>query len=167
MKCLSLYQPWATLLVAGYKRVETRSWPLHHRGPLLIHAAKKWTPELGEACAGFPVRQALEKAGIVFEPSMAACQRGWNLPFGAIVGRVDVTGCTRVEDCEEVLTAARLTNSGVVGINSIERMLGDLSDGRYAILCENAVRFGKPIPYRGEPSVFDVPDGILEQLETR
>jgi hypothetical protein len=38
MKALSLTQPWASLVVAGAKKLETRSWPTYYRGPLLIHA---------------------------------------------------------------------------------------------------------------------------------
>lgn len=40
MKAISLHQPWAQLVVAGRKRIETRSWKTSHRGPLLIHAAR-------------------------------------------------------------------------------------------------------------------------------
>ena len=40
MKALSLTQPWATLVVIGAKRIETRSWHTSYVGPLLIHAAK-------------------------------------------------------------------------------------------------------------------------------
>jgi hypothetical protein len=35
-KCLSLHQPWASLLVAGIKTVEGRSWYTPHRGRLWI-----------------------------------------------------------------------------------------------------------------------------------
>src|SRR5262249_36684185 len=38
--CLSLKQPWATLLVHGLKTVEVRKWPARHRGRILIHAAR-------------------------------------------------------------------------------------------------------------------------------
>lgn len=31
-------QPWATLIVAGLKDVENRSWVTRYRGPLVIHA---------------------------------------------------------------------------------------------------------------------------------
>lgn len=48
MVCLGLWNPWAVLLVAGAKRVETRSWPIRHRGPLLIHAAKHWSKDLND-----------------------------------------------------------------------------------------------------------------------
>jgi activating signal cointegrator 1 len=41
MKALSLWQPWASLIADGTKKIETRSWPLNHRGPLAIHATKK------------------------------------------------------------------------------------------------------------------------------
>ena len=34
--CLSMHQPWASLLVAGIKRVEGRPWPTDHRGRLWI-----------------------------------------------------------------------------------------------------------------------------------
>lgn len=37
--CLSMHQPWASLLVAGIKRHEGRSWPTDFRGKLWIHAA--------------------------------------------------------------------------------------------------------------------------------
>ena len=40
MKALSLTQPWATLVVIGAKRIETRFWHTSYVGPLLIHAAK-------------------------------------------------------------------------------------------------------------------------------
>jgi activating signal cointegrator 1 len=41
MKALSLWQPWASLIADGRKDIETRSWPLHYRGVLAIHAAQK------------------------------------------------------------------------------------------------------------------------------
>jgi len=40
VKVLSLLQPWATLVVMGIKKIETRSWSTTHRGALLIHASK-------------------------------------------------------------------------------------------------------------------------------
>ena len=41
MQALTLWQPWATLIVLGLKRYETRSWGTYYRGPLLIHAGKR------------------------------------------------------------------------------------------------------------------------------
>lgn len=45
MKALSIKQPWAWLIVHGYKNVENRDWPTHHKGPFLIHAGKKFDME--------------------------------------------------------------------------------------------------------------------------
>ena len=39
--CLSMHQPWASLLVMGIKQHEGRSWYSAHRGRLWIHAASK------------------------------------------------------------------------------------------------------------------------------
>ncbi|RXI02046.1 hypothetical protein DVH24_015395 [Malus domestica] len=39
--CLTMHQPWASLLVYGIKHVEGRSWPSPIRGRLWIHAAGK------------------------------------------------------------------------------------------------------------------------------
>ena len=43
MKAVSLWQPWASAIPFGLKRIETRGWQTHYRGPLAIHAAKRWT----------------------------------------------------------------------------------------------------------------------------
>ena len=40
MKIITIKQPWATLIAAGYKKYEFRSWKTKYRGPLLIHAGK-------------------------------------------------------------------------------------------------------------------------------
>ena len=38
MMCLTMHQPWASLLVYGIKRVEGRGWNTDFRGRLWIHA---------------------------------------------------------------------------------------------------------------------------------
>lgn len=40
MKVLTIRQPWASLIILGYKRFEFRSWKTSYRGDLLIHAGK-------------------------------------------------------------------------------------------------------------------------------
>lgn len=41
MKCLSLRQPWASLIASGRKTIEVRSWRTHYRGPLVICASAR------------------------------------------------------------------------------------------------------------------------------
>ena len=41
MWCLSIKQPWISLILTGHKDVENRTWAVTHTGPLLLHAGKK------------------------------------------------------------------------------------------------------------------------------
>lgn len=45
MKALSIRQPWAWLIVNGYKDIENRTWRTDYRGKLLIHASKTFDHE--------------------------------------------------------------------------------------------------------------------------
>lgn len=38
MKALTVKEPWASLIINGYKEYEFRSWKTNYRGKLLIHA---------------------------------------------------------------------------------------------------------------------------------
>ena len=40
MKVLTIKQPWASLIMLGYKRFKFRSWKTNYRGKLLIHAGQ-------------------------------------------------------------------------------------------------------------------------------
>jgi hypothetical protein len=42
MKALSIRQPWASMIVLGFKPVENRSWKSNFRGRMKIHAGKKF-----------------------------------------------------------------------------------------------------------------------------
>ena len=45
VKCLSLNQPYAELLVSGKKTIEVRRWNTNFRGQFLVHASKKINEE--------------------------------------------------------------------------------------------------------------------------
>lgn len=47
MKALSIKQPWANLIAAGEKTIETRTWATNYRGPILIVSSK--TPKIEPA----------------------------------------------------------------------------------------------------------------------
>ncbi|XP_053933951.1 activating signal cointegrator 1 isoform X2 [Cuculus canorus] len=89
--CLSMHQPWASLLVRGIKRVEGRTWYTSHRGRLWIAAtAKRPSPqEISELEAAY--RMLLQK-GMEF-PS--------DYPSGCLLGCVDVTDCLSQEQFNE------------------------------------------------------------------
>lgn len=41
MKALSVRQPWASMIAAGQKTIEVRTWRTNYRGPLVICASAK------------------------------------------------------------------------------------------------------------------------------
>jgi len=180
MKCLSLWQPWASLLVTGHKCVETRSWPISHRGPLLIHAAKKWNGKLAELCLSPPFRDCLAEFGVPgkrhdwVQADLDAKRAGWGMGFGAILGRVDVVDCVPTHSVaikgkpEDAPGFFEGWLDGVLArhlvINATEQAFGDYTPGRFAIICTNPVRFEKPIPRRGFQGLFEVPDELLKDV---
>ncbi|XP_070686107.1 activating signal cointegrator 1 isoform X2 [Pempheris klunzingeri] len=85
--CLSMHQPWASLLVKGIKRVEGRTWYTSHRGRLWISAAaKKPTPqEIAEVEAMY--RHTRKKA-----PRFPK-----DYPTGCLLGCVNMTDCLSQE----------------------------------------------------------------------
>lgn len=76
MKVLTVKEPWASLIINGYKKYEFRSWKTNYRGKLLIHAGK-----------------TLEKSVI---PRFSC----YNLEYssGAIIGEVDLVDCIEVDE---------------------------------------------------------------------
>ena len=98
--CLSVRQPWAWLIAAGWKNVENRTWPTKVRGPVLIHASKGMTRGDYEACLLFiaakgmhvpvPEFDALDRGGIVGMTTILDCvthhHSDWfEGPFGFVV----------------------------------------------------------------------------------
>lgn len=152
MKALSLWQPWATLIAIGAKRIETRGWSTHYRGPLAIHASK------GGLRAG-------EYAHVMALPEIQAALslRGSNpppLPRGAIVALVDVTRCRPVEDLDEEGKIDEVRH-GLNGGVWTERDMGDYSDGRFGLVLDSLMALAEPVPFSGSQGFFDVPETIF------
>ena len=87
MKCLTVRQPWAWLLIHGGKDIENREWFTLFRGPLAIAASAGMTKAQYYGAWDF-VRQ--------FDPELAR-----RMPYcgplalerGAVIGIVDQVGC--------------------------------------------------------------------------
>lgn len=153
MKCISLWQPWATLVAIGAKKIETRSWPIRHRGPLAIHAAKKWTLELRALICLEPFRGVLARAG--FDPDEIEDR----LPLGQIVGVVDVVDC---RSTNELLGCVDGTVSPL--LTAQEREFGDYSHGRYGWILENPRLLDVPIPFAGRQGLFELPTWVNARI---
>lgn len=132
MKVISLLQPWASLVVMGLKKIETRSWSTPHRGELLIHAS------LGKSGALLANENPFKKYIPHFD----------TLPFGAIIGKVIL---------EDVLPVERLFLSDAI-INQLtleERAFGDYSRGRYAWMMSEPEEFHHTIPIKGSLRLWE------------
>jgi hypothetical protein len=156
MKALSLWQPWATLIAIGAKSIETRSWSTTYRGPLAIHAAKKWDRATSRMCADEPFRSQLLAAG--YEPQRS----DWGLPLGAVVA------LARVEDCFQFKAADMVNRQGERRPlpDEMERAFGDYFPGRFGLILRDVRKLERPIPYRGHQGPFDIPDEMLADSAT-
>lgn len=142
MKCISLIQPWASLVIRGAKRYETRSWETSYRGPLLIAACKKFPADCKTLCLSDPFFTALD----LIDPQSVE-----TLPLGCILGRVSLAACLPAAEVQ-----AKLDDE--------ERAFGDFTAGRFAWLLDDPVRYANPLPWRGSLGLFDVPDSFLTEL---
>ena len=78
MKALSIRQPWAWLIIQGYKDVENRTWRSDFRGSFFIHAGyifdeggyRYVVRELGLA---LPRTEEFERGGIVGKAEVIDC----------------------------------------------------------------------------------------------
>lgn len=79
LRALSVRQPWAWLIVNGYKDVENRSRATKYRGPLLIHAGLSRANLSDEKLEAFERRYGVklpreyEQGGIVGVVDVAEC----------------------------------------------------------------------------------------------
>lgn len=88
MIALSIRQPWAWLIVHGFKPVENRVWSTPFRGPCLIHAGKTLTAGDYEIALN-GLREALGCDRMPPVPPMH------ELPLGGFVGAVRVVDCVQ------------------------------------------------------------------------
>ena len=132
MKALSLLQPWASLVVMGSKKFETRSWNTGHRGDLLIHAS---TGKAG----------ALLAAEAPFPKYISDYNR---LPFGAIIGKVILTDVVRIENLS-------LPDAVINRLTLEEKAFGEYAKGRYVWILEEPVQFERPVFVKGAIGLWE------------
>ena len=76
MKVLTIREPWASLIINGYKKYEFRSWKTNYRGKILIHTSQK------------------------IEKEMLSRFKDYNLNCigGSIIGEAELTDCILVDE---------------------------------------------------------------------
>ena len=154
MKALSLIQPYATLIMLGYKTNETRSWDTKHNGPLAIAASASKPAWARKVCQeNMHIRQILSAYGLTFD----------TLPRGAVLGIVNVVGTLPIAGPDTYLKNEQPHMfCHPEQLKPVERACGDYSSpgafpSRFAWALRNVVVFPEPIPCKGALSLWQVP----------
>jgi hypothetical protein len=138
MKALSIRQPWAWLICAGYKDIENRNWRIGRKAqhePYSSYHQANFTIEV-------PVRiyvhasKILDTSGakyfnITIPP---------NLPLGAIIGEVDIIDC-------------------------ITESASPWFSGRYGFVLANPILYEIPIPCQGALGFFEPDTAQMKRSE--
>ena len=172
MKALSLWQPWASAIACGSKTVETRSWSTKYRGPLAIHAAKRFRiGEMIHTLAHWNWTGALDP---LLQHQERLCGPGnehindtlARFPLGSIVATCYLQDIVPTDSMTVgFLDKKRYPGAKTFPANSsyawTERQMGDFTPGRFAwILTE--IKPITPIPFKGRQGLFNVPDDLFE-----
>ncbi len=135
MKAISLWQPWASAIALGLKRIETRHWQTSYRGQIAIHAAKKWSLDQREFAA---VERALGRGDA-------------RIALGAIVAVA-------------TLSDIRPTDELVIAINPVEKIYGNYDSGRFGWILDDVRALREPIPCMGRQSIWTLHDDMAAAI---
>lgn len=133
MKCLTICQPYGTLIMRRDKRVENRFWSTRYRGPMVIHAGKSrdWLDD------------CQDEYGI--DPN--------TLTFGAILGVAKLIDCLHFD---------RIVRGEYDAIHPWLRR-HQHTEGEWCWVLGDVLEFAQPIPYKGAQGLHEVPDEVIRQ----
>jgi activating signal cointegrator 1 len=157
---LTIWEPWATLLALGHKRIETRPWapPEHARGCFFaVHASKHWTPEQSRLARRKPFRDLL--------PDDWRCQ-DMERPrtLGTLVSVHQLADWYQMPPaCPPIEKPPRW----LVDLAEWEPALGDFRLGRWAWHLPLISKLEAPIPYRGLQGLWHVKDDRIRGKVSR
>lgn len=149
MKALTLWQPWATLVAMGEKKIETRCWQTKYRGELAIHAAANIPAKyLGASARTEPFRDELADVFCVRQDRDDRSGKRVNdilrgLPKGKIVCLVRVAHIEPVSDFLREM------------LNKRELIFGNYEEGRHAWFLEIVEVVEPPILAKGNRMLWN------------
>jgi len=144
MKTITLFQPWASIVAIGEKKIETRSWSTKYRGKLALHAAVKKNNANIPMSHAKVFREALKKHGLVLKR---------DFPTGAIIATCKLTACLKIISEDKKENTAQLKTGYLVSGN--EYYFGDYTPGRYAWILEDVQPLEEPIPAKGMQKLWN------------
>lgn len=125
MKVLSIKEPWASLIMNGTKKIETRSWQTKYRGEIYIHAS-------------------LSKAKIT-KPEVYELIKDINFKCGYIICKCNLVDCIYMTD--EYVNDMKTNHYE-------EYICGHYEVGRYAWIVED-VKVIEPIEAKGKLGLWN------------
>jgi len=140
IRAVTIWEPYATLVACGLKRFETRGHSTNYRGPLVIHAAKRWDREREADCRRVRkfIRERLDRSELTNEQNRALFSGGFRETLGRALGVVNLRSCKQMSD----------------GGNDAENAFGYFGAGRYGWECADARVFEKPIEETGKQGLW-------------
>ena len=125
MKVLSIKDPWASLIMNGTKKIETRSWKTKYRGEIYIHASSS-------------------KAKIT-KPEVYELIKDMNFKCGYIICKCNLVDCIYMTD--EYVNDMKTNHYE-------EYICGHYEVGRYAWIVED-VKVIEPIEAKGKLGLWN------------
>uniref|UniRef100_U5EU27 Putative regulation of transcription n=1 Tax=Corethrella appendiculata TaxID=1370023 RepID=U5EU27_9DIPT len=126
--CLSMHQPWASLLIAGIKRHEGRTWYSSHRGRLWIAATAK------------PVDMDLVKQ---MENFYRIHYNDENIIFPSQYPSACLLGCVSVQDCLPQEEYRKIYPNGE-------------SESPFVFVCSNPQELPIRFPVKGQHKIYEL-----------
>ena len=128
MKTLSIQEPYASLILNGYKKIETRSWKTNYRGEILIHASLS--------------KNFLKT---ITDKYVLDLIKNIQLNYGKIICKAKLIDC--IEMTEDYIEKIKL--------NQKEYSLGIYKTNRYAWILEDIEPLEKAIETQGKLGLWE------------
>ena len=156
MKALTLHQPWATLIAAGVKKMETRSWGpprslIGHR--IALHAGK----------------QLIKSQNGLGTGTWEMMNRLYGPDWSDLIPRGKVVATALLADASRVLALDLETGRATLGGSSPRTVLadpyGDFSPGRWLWFLEDVQPCNPPVPASGAQGLWNWEPQEAEEQE--
>ena len=135
LKVLTVKNPYAFLIVTGFKKYEIRSWSTNYRGPLYIHSAK------------VPVKSDYDENTIngVKKLCLKHIRKlDYMSTHGSIIGKVNLVNILKIDD------EISRSQAGIDGCCSIDE------NDKYAWVLENPEVANLTIPVKGQLGIWSL-----------
>lgn len=193
VRALTIHQPWASLVAAGVKTIETRSWRTDWRGTLLIHAGAhrppvvdfgRWSvpPVIDAMCEWNPDGTLAARHPLPLGAVVAVAHLDGVVPIvcygDPIRGQRPVTATAAVRCADgitdfilvrnedEAADALRVHGPVPADIDRSDQLpFGDFTPGRYAWLLSDVRPLPQPVPAKGRQGLWRPDPDLLDAVE--